>query len=327
MLYRRRRFLAFAVAVGVFVASLCVQYGFDVQSDFSIPHCGAQKLLAGEDPYTCPTGGMASNPLTTVLFFVPLAWMPIQFASATVMALSVAFLSLALNKPGEPWRLLVLLSVPFVYSVQISQWAPLLLAIALSGKLYPLIVVKPHVAMSVAISRATPRGVAVVCLILLATFFVWPDWLPRWLFQTRGYDGFVPALSLAGAVLLLAALRIKNEAARWLLLLSLTPQRTWYDQLLLFVIPRSAKQMLVVWVASWIMWFPEIFGWGHSGYNWVTLSMFYPVLGIVLLDGSHPLTWLASLGARMGLFSGGSHVGFVRKLLGMAEGRALSIKD
>ncbi len=51
------------------------------------------------------------------------------------------------------------------------------------------------------------------------------------------------------------------------------------------------------------------------------------VLGIVLLDGSHPLTWLASLGARMGLYSGGSHVGFVRKLLGMAEGRALSIKD
>jgi hypothetical protein len=288
MFYRHRIFIAILLGIVVAVANSYLQFKFHVPSDFSIPLCGAKHLVVGLNPYSCSTNNMPSNPITTIVVLVPLSWLPVEIASAVIMGVSTGLLAYAVNRPQEPWRLLAFLSVPFVYSVQISQWAPLLLAAVYLEWLYPILLIKPHLGLSVGIMNFTPRRFVILVALGLASFLVQPNWIVQWWQQSSNYDGFIPLLSLPGIVLLLAVLRWRTRPAKWLLLLSLMPQRAWHDQLMLWTIPSNERQMILLTACSWLMWLPiVVFGlhfFGGYGNAWLIVSLFYPALGIVLAN-------------------------------------------
>ncbi len=284
-LHRHRLFLAITLAIAVGFVNLFLKYA-GLPNDISIPHCGAQRLIAGLDPYSCPTGGMPSNPLTTILVLIPFAWLPAEVASGIVVGLSTGLLAYALNRKGESWRLVALLSVPFIYAVQVSQWAPLLFAAIYLEWLYPLVLVKPHLGLSTAVMKATPIRLGILAVLSLGTLVLYPGWIGEWLRQTHTYDGFLPLLTFPGPILLLAFLRWRSDPARWLLLLSVTPQRAWYDQLLLWAVPANRRQAIALTLCSWIMWLPHIL-WGARAlgsytYPWLIISLYCPALVFVL---------------------------------------------
>lgn len=288
MLYRHRLFIAVTLGIAIGFVNFYIQFNFHIPSDFSIPLCGASHLIVGLNPYACPTNGMPSNPLTTVIALIPLSWLPVEIASAVIMGVSTGLLAYALNRPQDPWRLLAFVSVPFIYSVQISQWAPLFLAAVYLEWLYPIVLVKPQLGISVGIMNFTNRRFILVLVLGLSSFLIQPNWILLWLQQSLGYGGFIPALSIAGAFLLLALIRWRTKPAKWLLLLSITPQRGWYDQLMLWAIPSNKQQMILLTVCSWVMWLPYVFFGPHIldnyGNIWITISLFYPALGIVLAN-------------------------------------------
>jgi hypothetical protein len=76
-------------------------------------------------------------------------------------------------------------------------------------------------------------------------------------------------------------LRWRAPAARWLLLLSVTPQRIWHDQLLLYVLPTSRLEMLLLIGAGWLMWVPFAL-WRDPDPGWVVDLFYLPALAIVL---------------------------------------------
>ncbi len=288
MLHRHRLFLAVTLGIAIGLVNFYIQSNFRLPNDFSIPLCGARHLAAGLNPYTCPTEGQPSNPLTTVIALLPLAWLPDKVASAVIMAVSTGLLAYALNRREEPWRLLTFISVPFVYSVQISQWAPLFLAAVYLEWLYPIVLVKPQLGISVGVMNFARRRLIVVLALGLLTFLIQPNWILLWWPQSVNYSGFVPVLSIPGVLLLIALIRWRTKPAQWLLLLSLTPQRSWYDQLMLWVIPSTKRQMILLTVCSWVMWLPLILFGVHvlGAYDnlWIVISLFYPALAIVLAN-------------------------------------------
>jgi hypothetical protein len=284
-LERHRLFLAITLGLAVGVVNLLLKYA-GLPNDLAIPHCGAQRLIAGLNPYSCPTAGTPSDPLTTILALIPLAWLPAEVASGVIMGLSTGLLTYALNRKGESWRLIALLSVPFIYAVQVSQWAPLFLADVYLEWLYPIVLVKPHFGLSIAVMKATPLRLGLLAAVSLGSLLIYPGWLGQWLQQARSYDGFLPLLTLPGPLLLLALLRWRGEPAKWLLLMSVTPQRAWYHQLMLWVIPASPRQAIALTVCSWIMWLPHIV-WGAQAlgnftYPWLIVSLYGPALVLVL---------------------------------------------
>lgn len=288
MLYKHRIFLAITLGSAIGFINLYIHLNFPIPNDFFLPHCGARQIIEGLDPYSCPTHGNASSPFTTIIALMPFAWLPLEGASAIIIGVSSGLLAYTLNRPNEPWRLLVFLSVPFIYSVQVSQWAPLFLAAVYLKWLYPIILVKPHLGLSFFIMNFTYRRFILVALLGIGTLVIWPDWIFRWWQQASGYDGFIPLLSFSGLLLLLAILRWRTLPARWLILVSLTPQRAWYDQLMLWTIPSNRNQMIVLTVCSWIMWLPYIIlapqNLGIYDNLWLTVSLYYPALAIVLLN-------------------------------------------
>lgn len=286
--------MSIVVGIAVALVNYLIHISYPVANDFEIPHCAAGRLLAGQDPYRCSTHGMASNPLTTVLVFVPLAGLSAAAAGALVIGAAVGLLAWALNREGEPWRLLALLSVPLVYAIQITQWAPLFLAATYLGWLYPVVLLKPQLGIPVGIMQFGRRRALVTLALGLSTFLVLPDWPARWWSQAHNYDGFMPLLVLPGPLLLLALRRWRTVPARWLLLLSLMPQRDWYDALLLWTIPRNARQTLALTIFSWLMWLPTLV-WGRGALGewerpWQVVTLYLPCLVFVLMQPAVPQT-------------------------------------
>lgn len=92
-----------------------------------------------------------------------------------------------------------------------------------------------------------------------------------------------PVLIFPGMLLLLAALRWRDYRARYLLLLSLVPQRMFYDQLLAFGVPRSRRSLLALVSASWLC-FLGWFRFPSPAIPWHILLIYVPALVIVFLE-------------------------------------------
>jgi hypothetical protein len=171
-----------------------------------------------------------------------------------MIGVSTGLLAYGLMQSGQPWRLWLFASFPFWAGVQVVNWPALLLAAYYIPALWPLLVVKPHTAIPVAVSRWNWRGAGVALAICAVSLILRPGWPLEWLSHVQGYSGGPAVLRAGGPLLLLAGLRWRSERARYFLLCCLVPLRLWYDLLLLFVVPQRKEEMLIMVAASWLAW-------------------------------------------------------------------------
>lgn len=255
-----------------------------------MPLCMGEALWRGEDPYVVCRGFQSDgvtpntlNPVTTAIITPPLLPLPRPAAAGVFLGLSAAILAWALTRSGEAWRLLTFLAFPFWAAVQTVQWAPLLLAVYFWPALLALTLAKPHVGAAVALNVPWRRWPVIVTLLLGLLSLLW---MPTWPLAMLGGVGAPgdyrpPVLGLPGALLLLAALRWRAREARLLLILALAPQRAFYDQLLVFGVVRTRRELLALIFTSWLCYL----GWflvPLSGIPWFIWLIYLPALVIVL---------------------------------------------
>lgn len=248
----------------------------------------ASDLLAGHDVYGYPATMYAiPYPLPAAFAGLPFVWMPWDIAAAVFFAVSSALMAYSLTADGKWWRLLAFLSFPYFQAVSATQWSPIILAASNIGWLLPVIAVKPTIAMAAVVTKKPTRsGMALVAITLLVSVLAYPGWITTWLSQTGQYNGFVPLLTPLGPILLLSLLRWRDSRTRTFLAMCVVPQQRYgYDQLLLWLIPSTKREMLAITLVSWMAYpISEYFGYQYA--HW-TLMVFLYIPALVALT-RHP---------------------------------------
>ncbi len=259
MLHRNRIALAIFIAVVNFVVIAAYHSSNpDAINDLGFPLCAGRVLLAGGDPYGGACAGAAqgrewpTNPLTTVLIALPFA--PLGDKGALpVWAIMSGILAFGLLQKGERWRLLVFLSAPYWVAFLCLNWTPLMAALVMLPALTPLWLIKPQNGLPAFLTHWSWRRAVAAVAFLILSLLVDPAWPLRWWPQARSYDFYIPLIVLPFGPLILVALFFwRDVKTRYILLLSVMPQRFLYDPLLLAWIPDSRSDMLLVTAAGWI---------------------------------------------------------------------------
>ena len=230
-----------------------------VAKDFTWPWRAARILLEGHDPYRViqatgpfPFSSPFFYPLPAALLAVPVAPLPPDRAGALFFGVSTALLAFGLARDGV-WRLLVLTAAPYFMAAANTQWSPLLAAAALLPGIQWVGAAKPNLGLAAFVYRPSRWAVVGGLALVAASFLVLPGWVGGWrasLAQTPHHAP--PVLRLGGALLLLALLRWRTPEGRLLAAMACVPQVLYfYDQLLLWLIPRSWRQALFLSAASW----------------------------------------------------------------------------
>jgi hypothetical protein len=249
--------LALGLLAALFVSLYPCPYDPDIPTDYYWSHWAGRRLLAGLDCYEIPPSPRyVPYPLTAPVLTLPLALLPLSVAVALFAGASSALLAFALTRP-EPgqappyWRLLMFCSFPYSVALVSVQWSPLLVATMLLPALLPLNLAKPQYLIP-NLPNLNRRSLVACILIGIATLLISPTWPWRWLRDLGPYDGFVPAIVLPP--LLISLLWWREERARLLGLLSVMPQQ-WmgYDQLAVWLLPRSAREMIWYTAGSWLL--------------------------------------------------------------------------
>lgn len=313
-----RQRIAFALAIGVCAACYVWLYGrFNPQhtSDFDQVWAAAQALAGGENPYEVI--GYAKPrffwpwpfyyPLPAALLAWPLGFLPVLVARAVFCGVSSALLAWALTRDG--WaRWPAFLSIPFVVSLELAQWAPLLTAALLLPWLSWAGIAKPNWGIAIIAGAASARTwkplVAGSAVLVAASFVVQPGWAADWLGVLREATHFqAPVTQPLGFLMLLALLRWRRWEARLLIAICLLPQTPgFYDALVLFAIPRTFRESLALCVAGFVVFFAMVARqpW-PTGADWMqdisrfTLWFEYlPCVAMVLRrpnEGTLPVRW------------------------------------
>ncbi len=253
--------LILALAIGCLVGLFYAVFGRNI--DGYLPDIGwsfnaARDLLAHRDPYRHPVSEiLIPYPLTAALLVLPWALLPGNLGVASLFAGATGLLAYGLPRDGQYWRLMVFATPSFFLAIICMQWSPFMMLVLVYPALAPLLLAKPTLAFPVALSIKWTRLRLLGCLILgLVSLCVMPQWPLRWLAQTHNYAGFVPLITWFGPLMLLCFLCWRAPQARFLFLLALTPQhRFFYDQLLVWMIPQSRRQMLVLAYSGWLGYF------------------------------------------------------------------------
>jgi hypothetical protein len=263
-----RLFVAVAVGFCAALATLVVRLvSEDRIADLYFPVCAARALWQGIDPYggSCDIvwQGRAypTNPLTTVLVTFPFAALPHLGVSVLMTSLASGLLAYGLSRDGQWWRLLAFAGAPYWVYVRWAQWGILLAAIAVLPQLLPLTLVKPHIGLAVALPRLTLRRVIGCLLFGLASLLLLPDWPLRWLVngEITYYDGVIPLLvwplGLTLVVAWLVVWRYRRDASAWTVaLLTIVPQRSLYDFVVLWTLLRTRQQAIILTLSSWLIY-------------------------------------------------------------------------
>jgi hypothetical protein len=121
------------------------------------------------------------------------------------------------------------------------------------------------------------------CLAL--TFLAMPLWVKYWLLQALRYQHFFPILVFPGPLLLLSLLKYRDRDAQLLFLSSVMPQRWFFDTLILWLIPKTRREILFT---AFFSWGAGIWRWYHIPHSftqvgrWTVLLIYLPMLGVLL---------------------------------------------
>lgn len=287
----RLRFLvsvAIGVATGTFCWFLLAHFRLGA-GDFNWAVVAAQDLLAHRNPYDRP---MQLYPLTCALFGLPFVWLHPEVAGGAFYGLSSALMAFGLSRHGYH-RLLAFMAYPYWAGIIEAQWAPLIIASAFFPLLLPATLAKPQLGIPVAFTSITKRGLLACLAVVALTFLVMPRWPWFWIAHFYKYERFIPLLVLPGPLLALALLRYRERDARLLLLMAALPQRWLYDPLILWLIPKSRRELVYTVGLSWLAgiwrWYTHPHTFTQIG-RVIVLSMYLPMLFVVLLrpGGNEP---------------------------------------
>jgi hypothetical protein len=250
-------------------------------ADFQWAIRAASYWLSGQNPYNTP---LEQYPITAALFAIPLVNLNPEVAAATFFGISSGLLAWGATREGY-WRLLVFFAYPYWAAILTAQWSPLILASAFFPLLLPITMAKPQVGLPVALTHLTRRGVMACAVWFALSLVLLPRWPLLWVHQFGNYEHFVPLLVLPGPLLALALLKYRDRDAWLLFLASIVPQRWYFDAFILWLIPKTRREL--IWTTA-LSWGAGIWRWYHAPTSftqvgrWAVLCIYLPMLGVVL---------------------------------------------
>lgn len=286
--------LGVAVVAALFVILLYRQQANrNVISDWDPTWAGARALVEGRSPYAeitvPPWPNWLLYPLPAILLTAPFTLIPLDWARPLMAAIGTAAFTWTITRRGK-WTLWFLLSGAMLWSWIDVQWAPLLIAAALTPALSWLLAVKPT--LGFALWGGWPNRIAVIggIVFVAVCFAVMPGWVPEWLASVARTPHKPDLLRPGGFLLLLAALRWRRPEARMLTLLALVPCTTaLYEVLPVALVcddKRQARAFAVLTMVCHLLFFLGPQGpWpvGATYQWWLLLGMIHvPALALVL---------------------------------------------
>ncbi len=277
--------ICISAVIGVASAAFCyflLLHFHQGAGDFGWAIHAAQRVLSRQNPYDTP---LEQYPLTAALFGVPFVWLRPEMAGALFYGISSALLAFGLSRHGYH-RLLAFLAYPYWGGLLAVQWSTAIFASAFFPLLLPVTMAKPQLGLPVALTRLSRRGVLACVVVLLLTLVAMPRWPALWLGQLKNYEHFFPLLVLPGPLLVLALWRYRDRDAWFLVLTAMMPQRWFFDAFILWLIPKSRREILFTAALSWGA---GIWRWYHIPHSLVevgrytVLFMYLPMLAVILL--------------------------------------------
>ena len=281
---RLRIFISAAIglATGTFCWFLMVHFHQDA-ADFRWAIRAAQDLLAHRNPYAT----FQLYPLTAAIFGLPFVWVRPEIAAGIFYGVSSGLMAFGLTHHGYH-RLLIFFAYPYWAGIFTAQWEPLIMASAFFPLLLPATLAKPQIGLPVALTHLSRRGILACGVILMLSLAAMPRWPLLWFRQIGQYDHFIPLLVLPGPLLAAALLRYRDRDALLLMMMAVMPQRWFYDPLVLWLIPKSRREIVATVGLSWGA---GIWRWYHIPHSWTevgrctVLLIYLPMLAVVLARG------------------------------------------
>jgi hypothetical protein len=281
----KRKRLLVSAALGLITGAWCWYLMVRLNqgaADFRWAIWLAADLLNGRNPYHRE---LQLYPLPAALFGLPFVRMAEPIAAGIFYGLSSAALAFGLTRWGYH-RLLIFAAYPYWAGMLTVQWMPLIMACAFFYPLWGAILAKPQIGVPIALTRLDRRGLTVSAGVLLVSFLVMPHWVQAWRAELGGYVHFIPLFVFPGMLLAVALLRFRDRDARLLLLSACMPQRWFYDAFILWLIPRSRREIVYTVGLSWIA---GIWRWYYAPHyatevaRVMILSMYVPMLVVLFL--------------------------------------------
>ncbi|GIV95731.1 MAG: hypothetical protein KatS3mg057_0388 [Herpetosiphonaceae bacterium] len=284
MPHHRRLFFSIVAGLCGSVVCLIFRAAAHDNGDFWWSLHMAMAVLNGTDPYAgLREANMVAYPLPIAAVGLLFLWVPNIGASTMFVGISTGLLAYGALRDETPWELGVLLSAPYIIAVKYAQWGIIVLALGHLRFLLPVILIKPQIALPVALTRKPSLlGLILTAGILLLSFIILPDWPVRWLATVGSYQRVIPILVLPfGPLLFLALLRWRTPNSWLLVLMSVLPHRAIYDLLSLWLLTRSWRQSLLLAALSWVIAFSSL------AYDQAVVSLlFLPCLGLIFINHS-----------------------------------------
>jgi hypothetical protein len=282
--------LLISLAIGVLSCLLTWQVMNHLElgaADFNWSLRAADDLWHGRDVYGHPFRDTVPYPLPAAFVALPLVGLSQAVAGGIFIGLSSALLAFGLTRHGYD-RLFIFCAFPYWSAMLTVQWTPLLMAAAFFPLLLPVTMMKPNTGIPIALSNVTLRGIHCCALFLGISLGMMPSWPLRWFSQLGGYVAYAPLLLFPGQLLLLALLRKEDPDTSLLLMMALMPQRWFYDAFVLWLIPKTRREILcasaVSWIAGYWRWYHRPHGIEEVGL-WAVLWFYLPTLLVILARG------------------------------------------
>jgi hypothetical protein len=247
-------------AVSFMLCFFILQQRQYLAADFTWPYRAAGHLLAGENPYLAiqPTGGpypfndTFNYPIFAALAAIPFTGLDMLTAGAAFFGLGSALMAYGILK-HRPQAWPVFLSPSFYISAWAVQWAPWIFAAALLLPVQWLTLVKPNLGIPALLFRTSRRVILILLALVLVSLLAYPQWLPGFLENALGAERYQPPFTVYfGLLLVLSVLKVRTPEGRVLLSLSMMPQLLYfYDQLLVWLVPKTAKQAALLSGMGW----------------------------------------------------------------------------
>jgi len=258
------RNITIAIGIGVtcgLLSWIALTYRGFSASDFQFPLEAGRALMEKKNPYkiVVPTGDYPFDqyfyyPIIAAFMSVPFSWLPDTIAGAAFMAISSGFLAYVLAKNNR-WRLGIFLSAPAFVTIYTAQWSFVIFSAILIPEIQFFLLSKPNIGLSGFLYKPTIRGVISIAVGIIISLLLFPSWILDWLgtlSHTARYH-LPPVFSFLLLFLPFCLFHYKNPKARLLTTLLISPQALFfYDQLLLFLIPKTPLELWIFNLISWI---------------------------------------------------------------------------